>query len=176
MRRVVQRTPNLGLSIRLQRLAVDSDPLPLPPAPDPDPDTDPDPDPTGCPCSATAVTWGEIPAYKSGTRAFSGAIQGSAMPYTSAFTLAPDSDAGDTHTWTLVGIPLGDAVGGVEWDIAWSTPPSFGEAATSSGPLLIVSLPPASRGFGSNSLTATGRCGETVIGQLTLTVIRPFPF
>ena len=173
MRRVVQRTPNLGLSIRLQRLAADSDPLPLPPTPDPDPD----PEPTGCPCSATAVTWGEIPAYKSGALAFSRAIQGSSMPYTEAFTVAPSADAGDTHTWTLCGIPLGDAVGGVVWDIAWAVPPSFGESASSSGPLLIVSLPPApgSEGFGFNSLTATARCGETVIGELSLTVMRPPP-
>ena len=168
MRRVVQRTPNLGLSIRLQPLAADADPLPMPPSPDPDP--------TGCPCSATAVTWGEIPGYISRRGGFSFGITGSSIPYTSASVYAPASDLGETHAWTLVGIPLGDAVGGVEWDFSWASPPIWGESASSSGPLLFVSIPATESGADQNSLAATARCGETVIGQLTLTVRRATPF
>lgn len=78
MRRVVQRTPDLGLTIKLRPTLPESAALPLGPAPDPDP--------AGCPCAATAVTWAEIPGARliGGTRypILSGAIRGTGIPYT----------------------------------------------------------------------------------------------
>lgn len=174
--RVVQRTPNLGLSIRLQRQAAAPDPLPQPPAPDPDPD----PDPGGCPCDATGVTWAIVPDAVFGLGAYypmQPTLQPQTQPHqTSLFIVAPGSGGFAVPPWRLIGAPLGVHVGGVTWDISWSAPSVFGESATAAGPVLVVSIPPsdyASDGAIFNTLTATAYCGEDPVGTLTLGLQKP---
>lgn len=173
MRRVVQRTPNLGLSIRLQRLAADSDPLPLPPAPDPDPD----PDPGGCPCDATGVTWAIVPnavPFWGGHFPMLPTLHPQTQPHQTSLSIVADGLGG--FTWRLIGAPLGVHVGGVTWDISWSAPSVFGESATAAGPVLVVSIPPSDYAPGGaivNTLTATAYCGEDPVGTLTLQLGKP---
>ena len=178
--RVVQRTPNLGLSIRLQRQVAAPDSLPPPPAPDPDPD--PDPDPGGCPCDATGVTWAIVPdAVPVGDGYYPRlpTLQFQTQPHqTSLSIVAAGSDGFAAPTWRLIGAPLGVHVGGVTWDISWSAPSVFGESATAAGPVLVVSIPPsdyASGGAIVNTLTATAYCGEDPVGTLTLRLRKPQP-
>lgn len=171
MRRVIQRTPDLGLTIQLRRTLPESAALPLGPAPDPDPD------PAGCPCSATAVTWAEIPGARliGGTRypILSGAIRGTGIPYTQVEVFAANSSKGEDHAWTFVALPIGAAVGGVSWQFSWAAPSLWGETAVASGPLLTVSIPATWENWLENTLTATAYCGDAVVGTLTLTAMAP---
>lgn len=170
MTRVIQRSPDLGLTIKLQRLAAQAEPA-VSLAPSPDPDPDPDPDPVGCPCDATAAMWAEVPALVGGVRTFSGATWGSADPPTFFQVRAPKLP--QTHSWRFVGVPLGSAVGGVTWDLAWSIPPIIGETAVAAGPSFVVTIPAADPGLDFNFLTAKAYCGTTLVATLTFRLLLP---
>lgn len=170
MTRVVQRTPNLGLSIRLQPLAADADLLPLRPAPDPDPDPDPDPV-SGC--EVSGVAWGTLPTTIGPYQTYSPIVYSTDGGATN-WRLDPRSVYGSTPvTSTVVGIPSGASIDGVRWEWAWMAgEPIVPVSITASPQLLVVSVPPIDLAndykYSSWSLSAQAFCGDTLVGTLTL--------
>lgn len=170
MSRVVQRTPNLRLNIRLQRLAAEPDALPLLVPPDPDPD--PDPEPAGC--DVSGVRWAELPPFVTGKG------WGYAKPYVEAgldylSVVAVSTSANPSYTLSLIGVPLGAQVAGVLWQWSWITPPTKGETVKADGPLLFVDIPAAKAGTGyENLLTANAYCGTSLVGTLRLRIYSAF--
>lgn len=168
MKRVVQRTPNVGLTIRLQE--IPSPDVDLAPARPPDPDPDPDP---VAGCQVSAVAWGTIPTTIGPYQTYSPIVystDGSAINW----RLDPRSVYGNTPVAsTVVGIPSGAAIDGVLWEWAWiSGEPIVPVSITASPQLLVVSVPAIDVAndykYSSWNLSAQAFCGETLVGTLTL--------
>jgi len=174
MKRVVQRTPNLGLSIRLQRLDSEPAARPLLVPPDPDPDPDPDPEPAGC--DVSGVRWAELPPFVTGIG------WGYAHPSVEAgpeylSVVAVSTRASPSYTLRLIGVPLGAQVAGVLWQWSWSTAPTNGESVKADGPLLFVDIPAAAPNTGyENLLTGNAYCGTSLVGTLRLLIYSAFEF
>lgn len=153
MTRVVKRTPDLGLTLRLQRVAeLGGAVVALP-------DAGSGAEPGAC--SVSGVTWAL------------------GLPYDQHFL--DDVDTGEPsillpsvayRNRTLFGIPLGDSPGGVVWQWSWSSAPERGETVEQSGAVLVVTVP--SSDFVDDRyaryLSASAYCGDSLVGTLNLRV------
>lgn len=168
MKKIVQRSPNVGLTVRLRREASCSGSTVVA-APDPDPE------PTGC--SVTSIAWATIPTI-TGAFSASAANMWPSQGRSTHWVLAPH-DSANNPTWlsTVVAIPLGAGVDGVRWEWAWNRTPGFPHSITATAPILVVSIPAApynSDTIGSlTTLTVSAFCGDSIVGALTLFVYFP---
>lgn len=175
---VIQRTPNLGIGIRLQRVA---------------PSPAPSPAPGGCGCEATGVAWLVQPQY---TRDQWGAWWG--WPDMRAYEITGlDEYGGAMFDWdtpmgpdfvavrvpvltaewgeppvTLVAIATGPQTRGVEWTVGRSG--STFQIDIDAQSHVVITLHPFETDGGATAafenITLTARCGDTVVGTLRLQV------
>ncbi len=179
---VVQRTPNLGIGIRLQRVA---------PAPPPAPTPEPTP---GCSCEATGVAWLVQPTYEADEYGEVWWDTPSLDPYQITEldeygTPVIDWDTPQGPDFirirmpvvlpysadpavTLVAIATGPQTRGVEWTVerAGGTFPIDVDTTQSH---VTITLQPFETDGSANQyedITLTARCGDTVVGTLRLQV------
>ena len=155
MTRVVKRTPDVGLKLRLQRIGVDT-PVALGQTTTP-------PDPGGC--EVSSVHWCvRLPFDDFSSHEF----------WRSDYIRIQSPDAWYGAPAVVVfGVPLGAATGAVSWLWSWSEPPTRDESVVQSGPVLIVTVPPTDLGDYPDYLrilSATAYCGGVAVGSLELRV------
>ena len=189
---VVQRTPNLGLGIRLTPLAPEPEPAapaPCPPARVLDPAGEVVAE-LGCgeeyqyecppsgggdcgPCEVTDVVWVGLYQWVEtwGGWDFATARLGAEEPGDSKNVIFAGNFAPDA---TVYGLPIGPAPCGVEWTWSWSGEVLHDGDVRQEGPLLVVDIATSGILNGSqeyeNTLTATARCSGAEVGTLTLMV------
>lgn len=177
---VIQRTPNLGIGIRLQRVA---------PAPTPAP-----PAPGGCGCEATGVAWLVQPAYRvseygdvwwetpggepyqiTGFDEYGIPVVDWDTPQGPDFIriMMPSvHEYGADPAVTLVAIATGPQTRGVEWTVERSGSTFQIDVDTTQSHATITLQPFEMDGSGIpyEDITLTARCGDTVVGTLRLQV------
>lgn len=153
MTRVVKRTPDLGLTLRLQRVAeLGGAVVALP-------DAGSGAEPGAC--SVSGVTWAlGLPYGFSSMDDFDPVLPSIQLP-SAAY-----------GNRTLFGIPLGDSPGGVVWQWSWSSAPAHGETVEQSGAVLVVTVPSSDSYFVfyERYLSASAYCGDSLVGTLNLRV------
>ena len=170
MTRTIQRTPDLGIGIRLRRTVqpVASDAAAAVPAPPP-------PTPPGG-CEVEGVLWAVAPGFYS-----DGEYSWFEFPWLDGGADVSPADIiiglpridWEQSAYALYGIPAGPAIDGVVWTWEWDDEPSHGEDVRQTGPLLAVTLHPTTHMGGSDylrTLTAVAHCGGEAVGVLTLRV------
>jgi len=164
MKRIVQRSPNVGLTFRLRRQTSCPEPVVVAaPAP-----TD---------CSVTSIVWATIPTI---TGAYSSQPPNvwPSQGRSTHWVLRPMDEAIDP-AWpaTVIAVPLGSGVSGVRWEWSWDAPPVFSYSVTETPPILVVTIPPVPYGgeWGRYywTLTVNALCGDSLVGSLTLYVSIP---
>lgn len=177
---VIQRTPNLGIGIRLQRVA---------PAPTPAP-----PAPGGCGCEATGVAWLVQPAYRvseygsvwwdtpslkpyqiTGFDEYGGLVFDEDTPMGVDFVgirVPVKTAEWDEPAITLVAIATGPQTRGVEWSVERSGSTFQIDVDTTQSHATITLQPFETDGSANQyeDITLTARCGDTVVGTLRLQV------
>lgn len=192
--KVIKRTPDLGIGIKLQPLSA-----PAPDAP-----------PAQTPCDVTGAYWAATlgTTYRADSPDFYSWVSGPTVnEFVADVEMPPYFAAADDWTyeyWRLsrvglrmdmrygfIGVPFGPSTGGVTWTWDWDIPempPSpggewdneglFGGHQTQQmGSILLVEIYPGvtpnyldlETGW-TATLTATARCGDVQVGQLVMTV------
>lgn len=181
--KVIKRTPDLGLKIRLQPVA----------------DAGPAAAPGGCPCNATGVVWLVRPTYvyeasewgdyadwyfpslstseAVGVTEWGSLVYGEENPRPDTFirTGAPYYYEGEPASQAVVFVaaPVGPEVRGIQWSVDRVGSEAFSIEIDISGPFASVTLNPAVLDDllpGFTTLTLTARCGDAVVGELQLQV------
>ena len=176
---VIQRTPNLGLGIRLTPIAPEPEPaappLPCPPARVLNPAGElvaelgcgeayqyECPPSGGGECELTDVVW--VGLYKWVEMWWGD------MGFSKNVTFVGNS----APAATVYGLPIGPAPCGVEWAWSWSGEVLHDGDVRQEGPLLVVDIEQSDVFNGGveyeNVLTATATCGGAEVGTLTLRV------
>lgn len=189
---VVQRTPDVGVGIRLQRLAPAG--LDLPALPDPDPGPGPGP---GCGCDVDGVAWVVQPQYRSegdngwwdvpipSARVALGVAE-DGEPIFDLDTVQPPTFIGfsvpiyfgsnTAPSITVVAVAVGLNTRGVMWSVERSGSSEMPVDIDITGPIGLLTInalpaPDASPRVGYEDFTLTARCGEDVVGALQLQVV-----
>ena len=191
--RVVQRTPDLGLTIKLQPLAAP--PAPCPPARVLDPAGDVVAE-LGCGeeyqyecppggecggCDVSGVVWAGrywIHNYDWGPDLHAPVVSPDfSLPseqWSAQLLVVGVPEPLKPSSGVFYGVPEGADISGVTWEWSWSDPVLHEELIAQMGPLLRVELLASEIANGgheySNVLTATAKCGATVVGTLVLKV------
>lgn len=164
--KVIKRTPDLGIKIRLQPVVV------------PAPALAPGPAAGGCPCEATGVAWADIPHLHLDDYGdwLQHAPFSPSLDTPGRMQIEQPQDYGAwSPTVRMVGVPLGAQTAGVTWVLDWLTPATYGVSVASSGPVFIVTIPPrpvAGDGFDPSVLQARALCGDVLVGTLELEILR----
>lgn len=195
----MQRTPNLGLTIKLQPLTPEPEPAAPPPPCPPARVLDPAGEVVaelgcgeeyqyGCPecppggCDVSGVVWGGrywIHNFDWGPD-LRPPIAGPDWSLPSDQWTAQLLEFGvpgplTTSGEVFYGVPEGADISGVTWEWSWSDPVLHNEQIVQMGPLLRVELLASDIADGgqeySNVLTATAKCRATVVGTLVLKVV-----
>lgn len=152
MSRVVKRTPDLGLKIRLQRVGDYGGAVSAPVG-------------SGggsgpVPCSVSGVSWALGLPYDSHFMDRIGAVDPPEFWVVSSAL----------RTRRVFGVPFGDAPDDVDWTWSWSAAPERGETVEQVGSLLLVTLPNThDQGVAYDRwLSASAYCGGAQVGTLSL--------
>lgn len=161
--KVIKRTPDLGIKIRLQPVVEPVEPV----------------GPVGCPCEATGVEWADMPywyEYDDGSGGFF--LPGELSPIEDnpgRISHFQYEDYGEGIVHRFVGVPIGPKTAGLRWELEWLAPATLGVSAVSSGPVVIVTVPRYPLGSDltdSSIVRASAYCGDVLVGVLELEIRR----